>query len=181
MSHSTVADVLRRQHELAWKLAWFHIEGLATAECLWRTGPDALHVQECADGTWVGVWPEHERYEQGPPSIAWLLWHMAYWWTRVQAASFDDGGFDVEDFRCPASADGVRARLSALHERWQGALREISDSDLCSTRRARWPYENRPFADVVAWVNVELSKNAAEIGYGRFLYGSRVLTASGGQ
>jgi NADPH-dependent 2,4-dienoyl-CoA reductase/sulfur reductase-like enzyme len=29
---------------------------------------------------------------------------------------------------------------------------------------------NTPFGDVVAWVNVELTKNAAEIGYARFLY-----------
>jgi hypothetical protein len=29
---------------------------------------------------------------------------------------------------------------------------------------------DRPFGDVIAWVNVELTKNAAEIGYARFLY-----------
>ncbi len=34
----------------------------------------------------------------------------------------------------------------------------------------RWPYRDRPFGDVIAWVNVELTKNAAEIGYARFLY-----------
>jgi hypothetical protein len=32
---------------------------------------------------------------------------------------------------------------------------------------------NRPFADVIAWVSVELTKNAAEIGYARFLYATR--------
>ena len=32
---------------------------------------------------------------------------------------------------------------------------------------------DRPFGDVVAWVNVELTKNAAEIGYARFLYAVR--------
>ena len=29
------------------------------------------------------------------------------------------------------------------------------------------------FGDVVAWVNIELMKNAAEIGYARFLYAVR--------
>ena len=30
--------------------------------------------------------------------------------------------------------------------------------------------DGRTNRDVVAWVNVELTKNAAEIGYARFLY-----------
>jgi hypothetical protein len=33
--------------------------------------------------------------------------------------------------------------------------------------------EDRPFGDVLAWVNLELTKNAAEIGYARFLYAVR--------
>lgn len=37
----------------------------------------------------------------------------------------------------------------------------------------RWPFKDRPFADVVAWLNIELAKNAAEIGYARFLYAAR--------
>ena len=32
---------------------------------------------------------------------------------------------------------------------------------------------DRPLGDVVAWVNLELMKNAAEIGYARFLYAVR--------
>jgi len=38
------------------------------------------------------------------------------------------------------------------------------------TGRPRWPFQDRPFGDVVAWVNGELTKNAAEIGYARFLH-----------
>jgi hypothetical protein len=47
------------------------------------------------------------------------------------------------------------------------------DSDLRSTQRTRWPFSDRPFGDVVAWVNVELTKSAAEIGYACFLYAVR--------
>ncbi len=39
----------------------------------------------------------------------------------------------------------------------------------------RWPFTDRPFADVVAWVSLELTKNAAEIGYVRFLHAARAL------
>ena len=45
--------------------------------------------------------------------------------------------------------------------------------DLRSMRRTRWPFRDRPFGDIVAWANVELTKNAAEIGYARFLYAVR--------
>ena len=41
------------------------------------------------------------------------------------------------------------------------------------SERTRWPFQGRPFGDVVAWANVELTKNAAEIGYARFLYAVR--------
>ncbi|HMH81922.1 MAG TPA: hypothetical protein VK531_03565 [Gemmatimonadales bacterium] len=34
----------------------------------------------------------------------------------------------------------------------------------------------RPFGDVIAWVNVELTKNAAEIGYARFLYAATEMS-----
>ena len=54
------------------------------------------------------------------------------------------------------------------------ALEQLTDADLKSTRRTRWPFQNRPFGDVIAWVNVELTKNAAEIGYARFLYAVRI-------
>jgi len=38
------------------------------------------------------------------------------------------------------------------------------------TARTKWPFREGSFGDVVAWVNVELTKNAAEIGYARFLF-----------
>lgn len=49
-------------------------------------------------------------------------------------------------------------------------LEQATPADLQSTERTRWPFRYRPFGDVVAWVNVKLTKNGAEIGYARFLY-----------
>jgi len=48
--------------------------------------------------------------------------------------------------------------------------RAAGEEDLRSSLRTRFPFRDRPFGDVVAWANVELAKNAAEIGYARFLY-----------
>ena len=66
-------DTLLRQFDLAWKLARYHLDGLSTAECLWRPADVGLHVHEGR-----GDWPETERYEIGPPSVAWITWHMQF-------------------------------------------------------------------------------------------------------
>ena len=78
----------------------------------------------------------------------------------------------------PGSADAVRRALDQLHDQWRAAIAKLSDPDLGSPTRARWPFRDRPFGDVVAWANVELVKNASEIGYARFLYASREPVAA---
>jgi len=69
-----------------------------------------------------------------PPSVAWLTWHITYWWSMVLDHSFEE---------------------------------------FLSSERTRWPFVERPFHELAAWLNVELMKNAAEIGYCRFLYAVR--------
>lgn len=58
-------------------------------------------------------------------------------------------------------------------QRWVGQLDKLTDADLQSTQRTHWPFRDRPFGDVIAWANVELTKNASEVGYARFLYAVR--------
>ena len=166
-------DYLIRQLDTAWRLATYHLDGLSTEECLWRPAPVGLHVRPVADGTWAADWPDQEGYAIGPPSIAWITWHIDFWWSMVVSHSFGDGSLSREDVRWPGSADDVRSRISQLHDEWRAALGMLSGEDLESTERTRWPFQHRPFADVVAWVNIELTKNAAEIGYARFLYAVR--------
>ena len=172
MQRDTVS-VLMRQHELAWRLACHHLAGLENDECLWRPSDRGLHVTVDRDGSWRGEWPSHERYDLGPPSIAWLLWHMDYWWSRVIDHSFGDVVRGEDDLASPGDVDAIRRRLTALHEAWMREMGALDDDDLRSAERTGWPYRNRPFCDVAAWVNVELTKNAAEIGYARFLYAVR--------
>lgn len=162
-----------RQFETAWKLAHFHLQGLGTEECLWRPAHSGLHVHQLPNGAWRADWPDHEGYDVGPPSIAWLTWHIGFWWSMVLNHSFGDGTLSREDVTWPGSADAVREWLYRLQAEWREALEHVTDKDLRSIERTRWPFQNRPFGDVVAWVNVELAKNAAEIGYARFLYAVR--------
>lgn len=92
--------------------------------------------------------------------------------------SFGSATLRREDVTWPGDGDGVRSWFDNLHVRWEGELGRLTDDMLLSTERARWPLTRRPFADVIAWVNLELMKNAAEIGYARFLYAARACQTS---
>jgi len=172
MTHDS-RDYLLRQLDTAWKLAQFHLDGLTTSECLWRPAHAGLHVHQAVDGRWRADWPEHEGYDLGPPSIAWLTWHVGFWWSMALDHSFGTATLAREAIDWPGDADRVRERLAGLHDSWRSAIAPLSDADLRSPQRARWPMQDRPFGDVIAWVNIELMKNAAEIGYARFLYAVR--------
>ena len=166
-------DYLIRQFETAWMLTSYHLDGLATEECLWRPAPVGLHVHRGADGSWRADWPEHEGYDLGPPSIAWLTWHLGFWWSMVLDHSSGNATLTREDVTWPGSADGVREWVGRLQGQWKALLERVTDDDLRATEKTRWPFQDRPFGDVIAWANVELTKNAAEIGYARFLYAVR--------
>lgn len=166
-------DYLLRQFDTAWRLARHHLDGLTTAECLWRPAPVGPHVHQRPDGRWRADWPEHERYDLGPPSIAWTTWHLGFWWSMALDHAFGGATLTRDDVAWPGTADGVRAWLGALHRDWRAALGRLTPGDLRSTERTRWPFRDRPFGDVAAWATVELTKNAAELGYARFLYAAR--------
>lgn len=161
---------LIRQFDTAWNLASYHLDGLTTAECLWRPASTGLHVHQAADGRWHADWPDRESYDIGPPSIAWITWHIGFWWSMVIDHSFGSGSLSREQLAWPGDAEAVRAQLAGYHDEWRNALDQLSEADLQSAARTLWPYTNRPFGDVVAWLNIELTKNAAEIGFARFLY-----------
>ena len=163
---------LATQLETPWRLLELHLTGLDDDELLWRPASVGLHVHESPTG-WTADWPDREDYDVGPPSIAWLTWHIGFWWSMVFDHSFGDASSTPDDVRWPGSADGVRAWLSTCHDQWVAAVSALRAEEFGSPERTRWPMTGRPFADVVAWVNVELMKNAAEIGYARFLHAAR--------
>jgi hypothetical protein len=161
---------LTRQFETAWKLTSYHLDGLTTAECLWRPASKGLHVQQDEQGLWHSDWPESEAYDLGPPSIAWLTWHLGFWWEMALNHSFGNGLLSREAVLWPGSASQAAAWVGRLHDEWWAVLHQLNEKDLQSAQHTRWPFQDRPFGDLVAWVNIELTKNAAEIGYARFLY-----------
>jgi hypothetical protein len=168
--------ILVRQHEIAWRLTAHHLKDLGDGECLWRPSGRGPHVA-IEQRRWRGEWPDHEGYDLGPPSIAWLLWHIDLWWSMVLDHSFGDASLAADAVASPGTADALVDRIASLHGRWTRELEGLDDDELLTSRRTRWPFRDRPFADVVAWVNTELTKNAAEIGYARFLFATRAPTA----
>lgn len=172
MSHPA-RGYLERQFALAWQLTAYHLEGLTTAECLWRPALRGLHVHRGDDGSWRADWPDTEAYTLGPSSIGWLTWHLGFWWSMALDHNFGAGRLERTAAAWPGDADAVRAWITDLQQRWAAALTAASDEDLVSPARVRWPFQDRPLGDLFAWANIELAKNAAEIGYARFLYAVR--------
>jgi hypothetical protein len=170
---SALRDCLLRQLDIGWRLAGHHLTGLTVEACLWRPASRGLPVHPTAACGWRADWPESEGYELGPSSLAWLSWHMVFWWSMTLDHTFGDGSLAREDIAWAPDPAALRSRLSGLHDRWRRELERIDDAGLAATDRVRWPFADRPFADLAAWVNIELTKSAAEIGYVRFLYAAR--------
>lgn len=172
MSDPVIACLLR-QLDTASRLLRHHLDTLGTEECLWRPALAGPHVHQHADGQWRADWPDHEGYDLGPPSIAWITWHIGFWWSMALDHNFGSGTLAREQIRWPGSAEAARDWIRGLESQWRAKIAGLAAADLYATERARWPFRGRPLADVIAWANVELTKNAAEIGYARFLYATR--------
>ncbi len=77
--------------------------------------------------------------------------------------SFGDGQLERQDVPWPGTSESMVA-INGLQERWLDRLERLDESDFSSGDLTAWPYtDGRPFRHVVAWVNVELMKNVAEM------------------
>ena len=70
----------------------------------------------------------------------------------------------------PGDAERIRATIQALHDRWRAMIEDVDEAGLRETREASWPMPDASFDTILAWLNVELMKNGAEIGAMRFLH-----------
>ncbi len=157
------------QLDMCWQLYQYHMDSLAEKEAMWTFSPIGLQVRKQEDG-WKIDWPENESYDMGPSSIAWTMWHMIYWWSTAIDRNFEKGTLKKEDIPWPGNIEKAKAAIKELHDIWIAKLNDLSEADFQSTQFAKWPFEDRSFVDVALWLNGELMKNTAEIGYGRFLF-----------
>lgn len=166
-----IRSTLDFQFQIAWQMLDLHLTGLQDEEFQWRPASKGLHVyHESGTGIWRAEWPESEEYGIGPPNISWLTWHITYWWSMVLNHSFGSGTLTREDILSMGNIQETRDRINQLSCEWKREVSALTDEAFRSTARTAWPFTDKPFHDVAAWLNLELMKNAAEIGYCRFLY-----------
>jgi hypothetical protein len=163
------AALLRMQFEIAWSLAWYHLETLTTEECMWRPAPTCLHISQDEAGSWRADWPEREDYDIGPPSIGWTTWHMCFWWRKALAHIRASSELERDDIRWPGSAERLRVELIQCKDEWLEVLNGPAQT-LEAVPANSWPLPGASVAAIAAWLNIELAKNAAEVGLIRFLH-----------
>ncbi|MFF2847126.1 DinB family protein [Streptomyces sp. NPDC058001] len=171
-------DLVVRQLDLVWTLFEYHVEKLDDEDHFWEPAPGAWSVRRDTAGRWVADWEVPEPDPVPNTSIAWLTWHIGYWWTTTHQHCFGPGAPAREDITWPGTAAATADWLRTLKTDWRTALLPLTDADLDSTARtAGLPWGgNLTLLDIASWVNFELTKNVAEIGVTHRLRAARERT-----
>lgn len=163
-------DLIRWQFDLAARFLDSVLDGLSDDECRWEPAQPCWTVRADATGVWHADWEQPEPEPVPNTSIGWLTWHIGWWWTAAQA------GLTGADIPAPASihwlgsAAATVAWLRELSASWR---RLLDDSGLELSATARFPWRDDPdrtVAHTLAWVDMELMKNAAQICQLRRMY-----------
>jgi DinB superfamily len=159
-----VLSVLRWQFRVAWRLAEdVQLPRLTDDMCTWLPDPQSWTVHRDTTGWWRADWSETEPLDAPAPSVGWLTWHIIWWWSNVETVL--DGATAAEPATqgWPGTAAATVAVLRDLADLWTDRLGSLTPHDLDTPVRHPWP-EPRPLAYLLSWVNLELTKNVAEIG-----------------
>ncbi|WP_106402271.1 DinB family protein [Actinocorallia populi] len=163
-------DLMRWQFDLTWSLSEYHLERLVPEDFLWEPSPLSWTVRPAPDGTWVTDWAETEPDPVPTPTIAWLTWHIDWWWSVALDHVRSRAPRDRAEITWPGDGEAAVARLRALREEWLTVLEHLDEPALDAP--ATFPWQDDPqytVAHTIAWVNAELMKNVTEIGQLRLL------------
>ncbi|RCV56015.1 DinB family protein [Marinitenerispora sediminis] len=164
MSDSRTA-LLRWQFDLTWSLFEFHLERLEPSDFLWEPAPLCWTVRPGADGVWRPDWEESEPDPVPVPTIAWVTWHIGWWWSTALDHAQGRTSRDRVEVTWPGDGPAAVAWLRKLHAEWVTVLDRLTDADLDAP--ALFPWQGDPgmtVAHMVAWLNAELMKNVTEVG-----------------
>ncbi|QIJ65519.1 DinB family protein [Streptomyces sp. JB150] len=157
--------LLRWQFDLTWSLFEYHLERLEPDDFLWEPAVTCWTVRRGDEGTWVPDWAESEPGIVPVPTIGWLSWHIGWWWSVAIDHARQETPRERGDITWPGAGGPTVEWLRGLRADWLEVLDRLTGDDLDSV--ARFPWRDDPrhtVAHMVAWVNAELMKNAAEIG-----------------
>lgn len=148
--------MLQQQLQVTWGLAEMVLDDLTNEEALWCPAPDSWTVHQADDGRWHADWAEPEPWPAPPTSIAWIQWHVIWWWSTVIDRSFGDGGLERQDVTWPGATKAM-GTIDDLRQCWLDRLDSLTDTDLLDNALSRWPYtDGRPFGHIAGWVNIKL-------------------------
>ncbi|MGI5273422.1 DinB family protein [Nonomuraea sp. CA-218870] len=163
-------DLLRWQFDLAWSLFDYHLERLRPEDFLWEPASTCWTVRRTEDGVWVPDWAETEPEPVPVPTIAWVSWHLGWWWSVALDHVQGRTPREREEISWPGDGDVAVAWLRGLRQEWVSALDRFTEADLDAAASFPWPEDSGyTVAHLVGWVNAELMKNVAEIGQLRLL------------
>lgn len=163
-------DAARRQFDIAWALAEFHLAALTDEDFGWRPADLCWTVHRDDAGRWHADFADAEPDPVPIPTIAWLTWHIDYWWSAAIDALQGRSPRGASDVTWAGTGRAAVARLHSLAGQWRELLADTTAEELTKPATFPWgPDQSRTVADTVLWVTVELTKNVAEIGQLRLL------------
>ena len=155
-----VRSLLLDQLAIGWALFEYHAAALTDEDLFWSPSAHQWTMRRI-DGEWR---PDLADVEPDPVPVttaAWLTWHIGWWWGTATAHLTQ--GPVPGHAGWPGDAASAVRRLGRIHDEWRHAL--TSTDRLPEESAYPWPAgSGKTVADMAAWVNVELTKNAAELG-----------------
>jgi hypothetical protein len=147
--------LLQRQLNIMWRFATDYVVDRVDRElALWEPSTHVCTVHETAEG-WTADWPDEDKTPVPDATIAWLLWHIEWWWGDTVALVSGEQGVEPPGHRWSGGTDGI----VAAKKTWDAVL---AQADLDALIAWHLP-EPQPLWFIAAWVNTELTKNLAEI------------------
>ncbi|WP_280399668.1 DinB family protein [Nocardia carnea] len=177
---SSRRDLLRWQFDLIWSLSQLHFEALTDDDSHWEPAGVIWTVHRGPDGRWRPDFADTEPDPVPATTIAWLTWHIGWWWSSAIAHAEGRPIPERTEVFWPGDTAAALTWLNELREHWLRVLDGCDDTELERATSYPWPAEaGLTVAHLAAWVNVELLKNATEIGQLRILRAARSTESAG--
>ncbi|MBV2366696.1 DinB family protein [Streptomonospora nanhaiensis] len=171
---TTRRELLRWQFEMTWSLFEYHLERLRPDDFLWEPAALCWTMRRDAAGTWRPDWAETEPDPVPVPTIAWVTWHIGWWWGVALDHAQGRTPRERDDIVWPGPGEASVEWLRGLRAEWTSVLDRLEEPDLDAA--APFPWQGDPGMTVghmLAWLNAELMKNASEIGQLRMVRAAR--------
>jgi hypothetical protein len=163
-------DLMRWQFDLTWSLAEFHLAELKPEDFLWEPTALCWTVRPDDSGRWIPDWDESELDPIPVPTIAWITWHIGWWWSVASDHAQQRTPRERVEITWPGDGQAAIDWLRALRDEWLTVLDRLTDAELDAPAPFPWDKDSGlTVAHMTAWVNSELMKNVAEIGQLRLL------------